>query len=503
MASNHSGSGDAPSVLLISTDHWPAYLMGGAGHEAIRTPTLDSLADAGVRYTNAYAECPVCIPARRTLMTGTTTRTHGDRNFLVQEPMPPFPTLAQTFRNAGYQAYAVGKLHVFPQRDRIGFDDVILAEEGRPILGAIDDYEIWMGEEGHPGRSYAHGMSNNEYSFRPWHLPEATHVTNWATDQMCRMIRRRDPTRPGFWFLSYCHPHPPLVPLEWYYNLYRDIPIPLPYQGDWSKDFADLPYPLQVIQTRYGNGFNGEELQGIHRAFYALCTHIDHQLRRVIGTLREEKLLDNTIICFTSDHGDMLGHHGLWAKRLYYEQAANIPMLLLGTAGDERTPPGTENDRLVGWQDVMPTLLDLTGISIPDSVEGQSMVGAARRPHLFGEVGEGPMATRMIRQDQYKLIYYATGNRFQLFDLEADPLEMHDLSQSQEHAPQCQRLTAILLDELYGSDEEWLQDGELVGLPQREWQPAQNRELSGQRGLHWPPPPLDLSGRQVGMPGQK
>ena len=417
--------------------------------------------------------------------------------------MPPFPTLAQTFRNAGYQAYAVGKLHVFPQRDRIGFDDVILAEEGRPILGAIDDYEIWMGEEGHPGRSYAHGMSNNEYSFRPWHLPEATHVTNWATDQMCRMIRRRDPTRPGFWFLSYCHPHPPLVPLEWYYNLYRDIDVPLPYEAAWSVDFEDLPYPLQVIQTRYGDAFNDGALQGIHRAFYALCTHIDHQLRRVIGTLREEKLLDNTIICFTSDHGDMLGHHGLWAKRLYYEQSANIPMLLLGPAGDERTPPSTESNRLVGWQDVMPTLLDLAGISIPDSVEGQSMVGAARRPHLFGEVGEGPMATRMVRKDQYKLIYYATGNRFQLFDLEADPLEMHDLSQSQEHAPQRQRLIAILLDELYGSDEEWLEDGELVGLPPREWQPAQNRELSGQRGLHWPPPPLDMSGQQVGMPGQK
>ena len=165
MASQPSGStGAPPSVLLISTDHWPADLMGGAGHTAIRTPTLDSLAGAGVRYTNAYAECPVCIPARRTLMTGTTPRTHGDRNFLVQEPMPPFPTLAQTFRDAGYQAYAVGKLHVFPQRDRIGFDDVILAEEGRPILGAIDDYEIWLGEQGHPGRSFAHGMSNNEYS---------------------------------------------------------------------------------------------------------------------------------------------------------------------------------------------------------------------------------------------------------------------------------------------------------------------------------------------------
>lgn len=482
-----------PSCLLISTDHWPASLLGAAGHRAIRTPTLDSLAAAGVRYTNCYAECPVCIPARRTLMTATPPRTHGDRTFQVKAPMPQLPTLAQTFQDAGYQAYAVGKLHVYPQRDRIGFDDVILAEEGRPGLGAIDDYEIWMGEQGYLGRSFAHGMGNNEYIHRPWHLPQETHVTNWATEQMCRMIRRRDPTRPAFWFLSYCHPHPPLVPLESYYNLYRDIHIPQPERGIWTQNFAELPYPLQVIHQRYGSNFAPDEIQSILRAFYALCTHIDHQLRRVIGTLREEQLLDNTIICFTSDHGDMLGHHGLWAKRLFYENAANIPMLLLGPVGDERTSPGSQDDRLVGWQDVMPTLLDLAGIPIPDSVAGLSMVGDERRPYFYGEVGEGPMATRMIRQAQYKLIYYPTGNRFHLFDMDADPLELQDLSESQQHASVRQQLTALLLDELYGSDQEWLHNGTLVGLPEREWQPTSNRALSGQRGLHWPPPPLDQS----------
>ena len=111
------------NVLLITTDHWPASLLGVAGHPAIQTPTLDQLARNGTRYTNAYSECPVCIPARRTLMTGTPPRTHGDRVFKTMEPMPRLPTLAQTFRNAGYQAYAVGKLHVYPpdhqgQRER-------------------------------------------------------------------------------------------------------------------------------------------------------------------------------------------------------------------------------------------------------------------------------------------------------------------------------------------------------------------------------------------------
>src|SRR5690606_7931215 len=269
-----------PNVLLITTDHWPAHLLGVAGHPAIQTPTLDQLALSGRRFTNAYSECPVCIPARRTLMTGTAPRTHGDRVFKVMEPMPALPTVAQTFRDHGYQAYAVGKLHVFPQRDRIGFDDVILCEEGRPILGAIDDYDIWLAEQGYPGESYGHGMSNNDYGYRPWHLPERTHPTNWATREMCRMIRRRDPTRPGFWFLSYNHPHPPLVPLQAYLDLYRDFTPPMPLIGSWAAD-DDAPYPVRAVQQVWGR-YSPEQILGIRRAFYALCTHIDYPLRLVI-----------------------------------------------------------------------------------------------------------------------------------------------------------------------------------------------------------------------------
>ena len=198
---------------------------GGAGHPAIQTPTLDTLARNGVRFTNAYSECPVCIPARRTLMTGTTARAHGDRVFNETLPMPDLPTLAQTFRDAGYQASAVGKLHVYPQRDRIGFDDVLLDEEGRTQYGVTDDYELFLGDAGFPGSTSSTGMSNNEYVTRPWHLPERLHVTNWATRQMSRVIKRRDPTRPALWYVSLPPSHPPLVPLQC-------LPGPLPRHAD-------------------------------------------------------------------------------------------------------------------------------------------------------------------------------------------------------------------------------------------------------------------------------
>lgn len=487
-----------PHVLLISTDHWPAALLGEAGHSAIITPTLDELARSGTRFTNCYSECPVCIPARRTLMTGTPPKTHNDRVFKPMEPMPELPTMAQTFRDNGYQAYAVGKLHVYPQRNRIGFDDVILAEEGRPQLGAIDDHDLFLADEGFAGQGFAHGMSNNEYSYRPWHLPEHTHVTNWAAREMSRMIKRRDPERPGFWFLSFCHPHPPLVPLQSYLDLYMDIDIDRPFHGSWSKNFDELPFPLQQIQGKSAH-IKDAEIRRIRRAFYALCTHIDHQLRIVIGTLREEGLLDDTIILFTSDHGDMLGNHGLWAKRLYYERSANVPMLLVG-GSNQRVPHHQIDDRLVGWQDIMPTLLDLAGIEIPDTVEGLSMAGQETRDALYGECGENISASRMLRSQRHKLIYYPVGNRTQLFDLQEDPDELNDLSESAAHATIREDLTQQLVAELYGDDLTWVKDGQLVGLPDKDYEPSPNKALSGVRGLHFPQPPLDNSGKVVGIP---
>jgi arylsulfatase len=474
-----------PHVLLVTTDHWAGSLLGVCGHSCVQTPTLDDLSRNGVRFPRAYAETPVCVPARRTLMTGCPPRTHGDRVFTDME-MPALPTMAQTFRDAGYQAFAVGKLHVHPQRARIGFDDVILAEEGRTQWGVTDDYEAYLAEQGVPGGQFMHGMGNNEYVNRPWHLDEEHHVTNWTTREMVRLMKRRDPSRPGFWYLSYNHPHPPLVPLRDYVDMYRDCPIDGPSKGEWAEDPDLLPHYLRQNHAR-GEQMSDADVRRARRAFYALCTHIDHQLRVVIGTLREEGLLDDTIIAFTSDHGDMLGKHGLWAKRLFYEESAQVPMILLGTAAqsaDGTISPGTLDERLVGWQDIMPTLLGLAGVPVPESVEGRSMVSDPRRETLYGEVGEGANATRMLHDGRYKLIYYPVGNRLQLFDLEVDPEEFTDLSGSDEHTGTRQRLQAQLVQELYGSDESWVRDGLLVGMPDRVAAPRRDRGLAGQRGGH-------------------
>ena len=246
---------------------------------------------------------------------------------------------------------------------------------------------------------------------------------------------------------------------------------------------------MKLIQATWDSLPKGK-LADARRAFYALCTHIDHQMRVIIGTLREEDLLDNTVIVFTSDHGEMLGEHELYAKRVMYEMSANIPMIISGPPKDMRVLQNSVDDRLIGLQDVMPTLLDLAGLDIPETCTGISMIGESQRESLYCEAMEGLTATRMITDKQYKLIWYPAGNRLQLFDIMNDPQEANDLSGDASHSDILDDLTNNLIDELYGIDKEWQGGGRLIGFEAPESIPVQNRNLSGQRGLHYPPVPV-------------
>jgi arylsulfatase A-like enzyme len=469
------------NVLFICTDHWPAALLGCHGNETIMTPTLDSLARDGIDFQQCYSTCPVCIPARRSLMTGVFPKTHGDRVYSDTMEMPNLPTLAQSFKAAGYQTMGVGKLHVYPQRNRIGFDDVILVEEGRYEFGTVDDYQIWLGEKGYVGEEFNHCMGSNTYYTRPWHLDEQAHPSVWATQMMAKQIKRKDPTRPGFFYISYQFPHPPLVPLQSYLDMYDQEEFDTPPAGSWVNDQA----LFQALGEQAAH-YDERDIKRALRAFYAQCTLIDHQIRYLIGTLRECNLLDDTIIVFTSDHGDMLFNHGMVAKRLFYEQSTHIPLILSGRPLEDRR--GEKNSDLVCLEDLMPTLLDLCGIPIPESVEGLNICTKQKREYLYGECGEGEKATRMIRWESYKLIYYPWGNTSQLFDLSNDPKELQDLAQDPLHREVLQRMQRMLIDNLYGSDLRWLEQGVLAGIPERVFVEKPQYGLYNQRGLHWPAP---------------
>jgi arylsulfatase A-like enzyme len=487
-------SGDKPNVLLICTDHWSGLLTGSAGHPVVMTPTIDQLARAGTTYRQAYSACPSCIPARRSMFTGMTPRANGLRQYLEGAEFPQVPTLAQCFRDHGYQAFGVGKMHVSPQRNRVGFDDVLLDDQGRHQLseipdGAADDYELFLADQGYGGQEYAGGMAHNDWITRPWHLPEHCHPINWTAREMCRIIRRRDPSKPGFWYLSFCAPHPPVTPLQAYLDLYRDAPLEEPATGDWSRDFDRLPYHIKKLSNPDLLAItqapqHGQDLS--RRAYYATLTHIDHQIRLVVGYLRENGLLDNTIVVFTSDHGHMVGEHGLWCMTPFYEMSAKIPLIIVPAKGDQRLRAGAVDERLADFGDLMPTLLDLAGLPIPGHVDQLSLVGEQERSHLYGEHGEGTAAMRMIRSGRHKLIYYPVGNRRQLFDIEADPRECDDLAGEPAHGAVLAELEKLLVGELYGEDLAWLKEGkELVGLPEVEYVPAPDRNMRNQRGLRF------------------
>ncbi len=475
-----------PNVLLICTDHWSGLLTPQAGHPVVMAPTLEQLGRNGVTFTNAYSACPSCIPARRSLMTGMTARSHGDRIFNEEQPMPDAPTMAQCFKDGGYQAYCVGKLHVYPQRNRIGFNEVLLEEQGRHQFGIkADDYERFLALKGYAGMEYAGGMAHNDWLARPWHLPEYCHPINWAVREMSRVISRRDPGKPGFWYLSFSAPHPPLTPLQAYLDLYRDIEMDKPTTGNWSMDAERLPNSLRSRNLGALVNASWQEQALARRAFYATLTHIDHQIRLLIGILREEDILDDTIIVFTSDHGHMIGEHGLWVMTPFLEMSSKIPLIVIPTAGDKRYSIDAKDDRIAEFGDIMPTLLAMCGLPIPETVDSNSLWSDQRRDYLYGEHFEGEYAARMIRAGRFKLIYYATGNYVQLFDIEKDPRETTDLSKDEQYANELARLKDLLIQNLYNGDEDWVRDGELVGLPDREFIAPDNRGMLGQRGLRF------------------
>jgi arylsulfatase len=474
------------NVLLISTDQWPGHLMGCDGNKNIMTPTLDSFARTGVRFSNCYSTCPICIPARRSLMTSLFPKSHGDRVYSDLMEMPKVTTLAQAFRNAGYQAYATGKLHVYPQRNRIGFDDVILTEEGRYELGAVDDYQIWLGEHGYTGEEYMHAMGNNSYYTRPWHLEEKLHPTCWITREMARIMKRKDPTRPAFFYISYEFPHPPLVPLRDYLAMYENEDIEPPLRGDWEEKDTVIHY-MQDDASKY----NERDIERARKAFYAQCTLIDHQIRILVGTLREMGLLENTIIAFFSDHGDSLFDHGLVAKRNFYESSTRVPFIMTGTPIEKFRE--TVRDDIVCLEDIMPTLLGACDIPVPDTCEGLNLFKNKKREMLYGEVGEGIKASRMVRYSDYKLIYYPCGNILHFFNLKKDPEEKHNAHGEKIYKEIEDKMINWMINSMYGSDMKWIKDGNLTGFSVPGFVSKAEYTLYNQRGYHWPPPEAGYS----------
>ena len=459
---------ERPNLLLVVVDQWRADCLGAEGHPVVETPHLDTLARMGTRFTQAYTACPSCIAARAGLFTGLTPRRHGFVGYRDGVPWEYPVTLPGTLAAAGYHTQFVGKMHVFPERNLLGFHNVVLhdgylhvARSRNQEFGRIDDYIPWLRER--LGQAYADhtdpGIGCNGYAVRPWPYNDMLHPSSWVSTQGIDFLRRRDPSRPFFLMLSYHRPHPPLDPPQCYLDHYRQKPLPPLPVGDWvehelaaSRGF-DSPVPRDPAQIDHAR-----------RAYYAQISHIDCQVNRVLMALHEHGVWENTAVLFTSDHGDMLYDHRYIAKSLPYDGSARVPFLL--RLPRQHAVARRTADAPVELRDIFPTLCDVAGIPIPEGLDGASVLpllsgaGAPWREYVHGEHVAGPLSNHWLTDGREKYAWFSQTGREQLFDLAEDPKELHDLADARPDRLAFWR--KCLARELEGRPEGFVQDGALV-----------------------------------------
>lgn len=466
-----------PNIVLIIADQWRGDCLSADGHPVVQTPYLDQLAGQGVRFTRAYSATPTCIPARAALHTGQAPRTHGRVGYQDGVPWNYPVTLAGEFTRHGYQTEAVGKMHVYPERSLMGFQHVTLhdgflhfARSQHPCLEEIDDYVPWLREQlGRDADYFEHGVNCNSMVARPWDKEEYLHPTNWVTSEAIHFLRRRDRRAPFFLFVSYHRPHPPFDPPAWAYEMYLNQPMPDPPVGDWHRIFADSSAPHRA--DPFYAQMDSRRLQMARAGYYGHITHIDHQINRLLEALQEHGVGSNTYVCFTADHGEMLGDHHLFRKAYPYEGSARVPLILAGPqyAGFEGNSVRGEIAEL---RDIMPTLLDCAGLAVPGTVEGKSLVPWARgetspwRRYLHGEHTLIGQSVQWITDARIKYVWFSGSGQEQLFDLASDPQETTNLATRADMQATLEHWRGVLMAELAGR-EEGFTDGErlITGRP--------------------------------------
>lgn len=454
---------DQPHILLLNVDQWRGDCLSLDGHPVVQTPYLDTFAAGGTRFSRAYAATPTCIPARAALHTGLSQRSHGRVGYQDGVAWNYPTTLAGEFTRGGYQTQAIGKMHVYPERSQMGFQNVILhdgylhfARRHAGNLDSVDDYLPWLRRElGREADYFDHGLGCNSHVARPWDKAEYLHPTNWVVSQGIDFLKRRDPRKPFFLYLSFHRPHPPYDPPGWAFEQYIDSPMPAPPVGDWTEGFAahnDAPR----ADCNVGD-IGAARLQRARAGYYGHMTHIDHQINRFLEVLAQFGARDNTFICFVSDHGELMGDHHLFRKSLPYEGSARVPLILHGPR-NSRIRAGGVSDAVVELRDIMPTLLDCAGLPIPDEVEGRSLLPLARgqqtsvREVLHGEHLYGGQSVQWLTDGKEKYLWFSGTGREQLFDLAQDPQECRDLS-AECGAQRLARWRRRLIEELQGREE--------------------------------------------------
>jgi arylsulfatase A-like enzyme len=431
-----------PNILWLCTDQQRYDTIGALGNPYLRTPHIDRLVETGVAFTHAYCQSPICTPSRASFLTGTYPSTvHGCING-NDRWSDAAPLITKTLAEAGYDCGLAGKLHLAGAHGRIeprpddGYRVFHWSHHPRDDWPEGHAYVDWLKSEGHDYKTLyeQHG-----------HIPKELHQTTWCTDRAIDFMRER---RDGPWLFSFnCYdPHPPFDPPEEYvrpFDIDR-LPGPLFRDSDLEAQRRLAPVVFQS-EPAHPDSFDGQRHQARYWAQIAL---IDENVGRMMRALAETGQRENTIVIFMSDHGDMVGDHGLRFKGCrFYEGLVRVPLIFSwpGTA-KRKGRDGLRSDALVELTDLAPTLREAAGLPPDERLAGRSLLpmltGAADPSHhrdfvrceYFQAITGPPSYATMIRDRRHKLVTYHGHDLGELFDLEADPGEFENLWDDPGHA---------------------------------------------------------------------
>ncbi|MFI3325265.1 MAG: choline-sulfatase [Clostridia bacterium] len=434
---------ETPNILLIMADQFTPYMMNTYGCKVAKTPNLDKLGCESAVFENAYSNCPVCAPARASMMAGlycSKTEVYDNGTIMPSD----IPTFADYLNHMGYDTVLSGKMHFIGPDQLHGFSkrltsDVYPASNAWLYDARMNKREKVMGDVGIKINSYikAEGLQK-KYGIMP--NPKFFNYDDETAMQAKSYIRDANKKKKPFCLCaSFHHPHMPLKVTKRLWDLYENVEIPMPtYPENMEEKYSDM--------DKWVNHFTGadeykitnmDELKEARRCYLALTSYIDEKVGELLEELEENGLAENTIVMFTSDHGDMLGEKGMVEKRVFYEWSAKVPMLIKFPnkefAGQRITAP-------VSLIDILPTILDIVNFPKESTLpyDGKSMLAVAKgeiNEPVYSEFHvEGVKSTCfMLRNDRYKYIYI-TGFKHQLFNLENDKDEWNNLIDDENYS---------------------------------------------------------------------
>ncbi|NIA13531.1 MAG: sulfatase-like hydrolase/transferase [Nitrospiraceae bacterium] len=426
------------NILYLFSDQHAAHALGCYGNQEVCTPHLDQLAAEGVLFENAFAQCGICAPSRMSIYTGCYPATLGARGNLCQYP-DHLPPLIPHLRDAGYTTAAIGKMHFVPGRRCPGFDVMKVCRGGSAAL-PDDDWRAWLIEQDPAyeklwpwGEGLSHFDANEDFE-RNRHLltcglPLEHYVDTWVTNQAVDYLKQPK-GKPFFAWIGLTRPHDPYAPPPGYDRLYDPAALKL-WPEPWGLIRANSSEHERWVKHRIDDfnppyhGDYGSWLRDAVAAFYGQVTYVDHCVGRILRTLEDCGLAENTIVVYGADHGDFVGRYGMMGKLIPGNDAlVRVPLIwrVPGMQADRTHPGLTEN------LDIFPTLFDLAGLPIPPQCEGVPL-----RPALSGDASfcketvffEDEKADG-LRTAEWTYVRHHNGER-ELYDLCEDPCQESNL----------------------------------------------------------------------------